>query len=87
MEAHTEDIHKRMRGIKDALETKADIPEDVDEKLRLLDDLIEIVENIDYARGEAYVRNLSHLESIKHRLHASGNPFSCLLYLWYIRAW
>lgn len=52
MEAHTEDVGKRLRGIKDALESKADIPEDVDEKLRLLDDLTQIVENIDYARGE-----------------------------------
>ena len=52
MEAHTEDVHKRLRGIKGALESKADVPEDVDEKLRLLDDLTEIVENIDYARGE-----------------------------------
>ena len=56
MEAHTEDVHKRLRGIKDALESKADLPEDVDEKLRLLDELIEIVENIDYARGKASVR-------------------------------
>ena len=54
MEAHTEDISKRLRGIKDALESKEDVPEDVDEKLRLLDNLTEIVENIDYARGEIY---------------------------------
>ena len=53
MEAHTEDIYKRLRGIKDALESKADAPEDVDEKLRLLDDLTEVVENIDYARGRS----------------------------------
>ena len=53
MEAHTEDIYKRLRGIKDALESKADVPEDVDEKLRLLDDLTEIVESIDYARGQS----------------------------------
>ena len=52
MEAHTEDIYKRLRGIKDALESKTDVPEDVDEKLRLLDDLTEIVESIDYARGQ-----------------------------------
>lgn len=54
MEAHTEDVSKRLRGIKNALESKADVPEDVDEKLRLLDDLTEIVENIDYARGEVH---------------------------------
>ena len=53
MEAHTEDIYKRLRGIKGALESKADVPEDVDEKLRLLDDLTEIVESIDYARGQS----------------------------------
>jgi hypothetical protein len=52
MEAHTEDVYKRLRGIKNALDSKSDIPEDVDEKLRLLDDLTEIVENIDFARGK-----------------------------------
>ena len=52
MEAHTEDVYKRLRGVKEALESKADTPEDVDEKLRLLENLTEIVENIDYAKGE-----------------------------------
>lgn len=59
MEAHTEDIYKRLRTIKGALEAKADVPEDVDGKLRLLDDLTEIVENIDYARGEPIFRFLA----------------------------
>ena len=54
MEAHTEDVYKRLRGVKEALESKADTPEDVDEKLRLLENLTEIVENIDYAKGELF---------------------------------
>ena len=63
------DVHKRLRGIKDALESKADLPEDVDEKLRLLDNLIEIVENIDYARGKAPVRAAVRFGNV----YTSGN--------------
>jgi len=47
-------VYKRLRGVKEALESKADTPEDVDEKLRLLENLTEIVENIDYAKGELF---------------------------------
>ena len=71
MEAHTEDVYKRLRGIKDALESKADDPEDVDEKLRLLDDLTEIVENIDFARGECLVKLRYKLRILFGSLHIS----------------
>ena len=72
MEAHTEDIHKRLRGIKDALESKADVPEDVDEKLRLLDDLTEIVESIDYARGQSVCKCQSFGMAILMCIHANA---------------
>jgi hypothetical protein len=52
MEAHTQDISKRMKEIKATLDERDDSDAQVAEKLKLLEDLTEIVEHIDYARGE-----------------------------------
>ncbi len=51
MQAQTTDIPKRLRDIKGALDDRDDSDAQVGEKLKLLDDLVEIVEQIDYAKG------------------------------------
>lgn len=51
MQSQTEDVTKRLRDIKGALDDKDDSDAQVGEKLKLLEDLIEIVEHIDYAKG------------------------------------
>lgn len=56
MGAHTQDVSKRLRDIKGALDDKDDSDAQVGEKLKLLDDLMEIVEQIDYARGESFLK-------------------------------
>ena len=54
---YTVDLTERMVKIKNTLDNKEESPESVNEKEALLDELIEIVDNIDYARG---ARLLTH---------------------------
>lgn len=51
MDSQTVNISKRLCDIKQTLDDKDDSDEQVGEKLQLLEDLTEIVEHIDYAKG------------------------------------
>ena len=54
MQHYTMDFVKRMQGIKATLDNEtAETDEAVHEKEQLLDELMEIVEHIDHARGQS----------------------------------
>ncbi|KAK9904287.1 hypothetical protein WJX75_008419 [Coccomyxa subellipsoidea] len=70
MGAHTQDVSKRLRDIKGALDDKDDSDAQVGEKLKLLDDLMEIVEQIDYARDLTHIGGLPTLLGLLGSCHA-----------------
>ncbi|BDA45863.1 probable Hsp70 nucleotide exchange factor FES1 at N-terminal half [Coccomyxa sp. Obi] len=70
MQSQTEDVTKRLRGIKGALDDKDDSDAQVGEKLKLLDDLVEIVEHIDYAKDLTHIGGLPTLLGLLGSAHA-----------------
>lgn len=80
MQSQTEDVTKRLRDIKGVLDEKDDSDAQVGEKLKLLDDLIEIVEHIDYAKGAPPLIHMTwdHQLVVQGGMHAGRCTISTL---------
>ena len=68
MAQYTVDHVGRMRQIKAALDQSGEAADAVQQKEHLLEELLDIVDNIDYARGDAKLVETANMLTFCHRL-------------------
>ena len=74
MSQYTVDHVKRMKQIKASLDSKATDAAAVQQKEDMLDELLDIVDNMDYARGECFNWNASGIVTSQKAVHVPLCP-------------